>query len=90
MRGWIKMRPQDKWNAGSCDELRVNFGSRGDYPGCPGYPLKRRFREISSSALSRARSEGLIQLNILASGMLTKQFCHSKGKITTHEVLCKL
>ena len=85
MRGWIKMRPHDKWNAGSCDELRVNFGSREDYPGCP---LKRRFWEISSSALSRTRSEGLIQLNILASGMSTKQFCHSK--ITRHEVLCKL
>ena len=85
MRGWIKMRPQDKWNAGSCDELRVNFGSRGDYPG---YPLKRRFWEISSSALSRTRSEDLIQLNILASGMSTKQFCHYK--IARHDVLCKL
>ena len=58
MRGWIKMRPQDKWNAGSCDELRVNFGSRGDYPG---YPLKRRFWEISSSALSRTRRPDSIE-----------------------------
>ena len=56
------MRPEDKWNAGSCDELRVNLRLSGS-------KLKKSLtHRTSPPILSSARKDKFISLDLMHLG----------------------